>query len=637
MKAALEYRLVLGTRVDATTYADAAGRILSWARAGLSRYVCVCNVHMVMEAHDAPDFQQIVNDADLVTPDGMPLVWGLRLMGLPESPRVDGATLTLHVCEAAARENIPIALYGGTEQSAGAFAEFLRRTYPSIHIAATIIPPFRELTEEEDAAYTRQLVESGARIIFVAIGCPKQERWMAAHAGKIPAAMIGVGAALDFHAGMIHRAPKWMQTAGLEWLFRLIMEPRRLWRRYARHNPRFVGLAAQQMLGMREFTGQPVKSRPAALRAAAKPLRILNVVGIRPNFMKIAPLMREYRKHAGQFQPLLVHTGQHYDDFMSQWFFDQLGLPKPDVFLGVGSGSHAEQTARIILNMEKLLLDARPDVVMVAGDANSTMAAAIASAKLHIPVAHIEAGLRSFDRTMPEEINRLVTDSLSEYCFTVSADADANLLREGVPPENVYLVGNVMIDTLLQLKDASLKSDIRAKLGLDARYAFVTLHRPGNVDVREALNEILSAIEVVQRDIPLVFPVHPRTESRMKEFGVWDQLHRWPNLKLTAPITYLDSLNLMSGATFVLTDSGGMQEETTVLGVPCLTVRKNTERPVTITEGTNTLVGTDRDRIVAESQKILAGHGKHGRVPKYWDGKSAERIITALLDNPPRR
>ncbi len=355
-------------------------------------------------------------------------------------------------------------------------------------------------------------------------------------------------------------------------------------------------------------------------------LRIVNVVGARPNFMKMAPLMLEYRKHPDRFDPVLVHTGQHYDDNMSKLFFEQLHLPEPDVYLGVGSGSHAEQTAKVMVELEKLLVARPADLVVVVGDVNSTMAAAIVAAKLCIPVAHVEAGLRSFDRTMPEEINRLLTDALSDYCFTTSADAEDNLRREGVPAEKIFFVGNVMIDTLLRLKDAALKLNNRP----DGPYGFVTLHRPSNVDSRERLSEIISALEEI--DLPLIFPVHPRTANRLKQFGITPK-----RLRLTEPLGYLDTLNLMAGATMVLTDSGGVQEETTVLGVPCLTLRNNTERPVTITEGTNTLVGQKRERILEEAAKILAGQGKRGRAPKYWDGRAAERIVQCLLKHPPRK
>jgi UDP-N-acetylglucosamine 2-epimerase (non-hydrolysing) len=343
--------------------------------------------------------------------------------------------------------------------------------------------------------------------------------------------------------------------------------------------------------------------------------------------MKMAPLMMAYRQHPDHFAPRLVHTGQHYDANMSKLFFDQLHLPEPDVYLGIGSGSHAEQTAKVMVALEKLFLADLPDLVVVVGDVNSTMAATIVAAKLCIRVAHVEAGLRSFDRAMPEEVNRLVTDALSDYCFTTSEDAGENLRREGVAPEKIFFVGNVMIDTLLRLKDAAMKLTIRPP----GKYGFVTLHRPSNVDTKETLAEILSALEVVNKDLPLVFPVHPRTAARMKEFGLQT------GLKLIEPVGYLDSLCLLAGATLVLTDSGGVQEETTALGVPCLTIRENTERPVTITEGTNTLVGASRARIISEAAKTLTGHGKQGCVPKFWDGRAAERIVQCLLEHPPKK
>lgn len=364
-------------------------------------------------------------------------------------------------------------------------------------------------------------------------------------------------------------------------------------------------------------------------------MRIVNVVGARPNFMKMAPLMAEYTRHPDEFAPVLVHTGQHYDDNMSNLFFDELHLPKPDVYLGVGSGSHAEQTARVMIELEKLLLAQRPDLVMVVGDVNSTLAAALVAAKLCIPLAHVEAGLRSFDRTMAEEINRLVTDSLSDYCFTTCADADENLLREGIAREKIFFVGNLMIDTLLKLRDESLKSNIRGKLQLDGDYGYVTLHRASNVDSKKVLSGILSALEAIQKRVALAFPVHPRTRARLEEFGFWDRVNQWANTRIVEPLGYLDSLCLMGGAKLVLSDSGGIQEETTVLGVPCLTLRKNTDRPVTVTEGTSTLVGTDPKVIIAEATKIVEGSRKNGRVPKYWDGKAASRIIKRLLEHPP--
>jgi UDP-N-acetylglucosamine 2-epimerase (non-hydrolysing) len=290
-----------------------------------------------------------------------------------------------------------------------------------------------------------------------------------------------------------------------------------------------------------------------------------------------------------------------------------------------------------MVELEKYLTANRPDLVVVVGDVNSTMAGAIVAAKLCIPVAHVEAGLRSGDRTMPEEVNRLVTDVLSDYCFTTSPDADENLKHEGVPAEKIFFVGNVMIDTLLKLRDVAEQSDIRQRLDVTGDYGFVTLHRPGNVDVKETLLEILSALDVIQKELPLVFAVHPRTQNRLQQFGCWEELQRWPNLKLTEPLGYLDTLCLLSHAKVVLTDSGGVQEETTVLGVPCLTMRPNTERPITVTEGTNTMVGASHARIVEEAHAVLKGRGKRGRVPQYWDGRAAERIVQCLLHHPRKK
>lgn len=358
--------------------------------------------------------------------------------------------------------------------------------------------------------------------------------------------------------------------------------------------------------------------------------RILNVVGARPNFMKMAPLMWAYREYPEEFAPVLVHTGQHYDANMSDAFFQQLGLPEPNVYLGIGSGSHGEQTGRMLIELEKVMQRDRPDVVVVVGDVNSTLAAALAAAKLCIPVAHVEAGLRSFDPTMPEEINRKLTDAISNYLFITSEDARENLLREGVAAERIHFVGNVMIDTLLRMKDMARQSDVRRRLGLDGDYGLVTLHRPSNVDEQATLAGILRALRVIQEELPLVFAVHPRTRTRMEQFGFWQQVTAWPNLKLTEPLPYLDSLCLMQQARLVLTDSGGVQEETTALGVPCLTLRKNTERPVTVTEGTNTLVGTDPDRILQTAREAIRGQGKRGRMPKFWDGQAARRIVEVL-------
>jgi UDP-N-acetylglucosamine 2-epimerase (non-hydrolysing) len=342
--------------------------------------------------------------------------------------------------------------------------------------------------------------------------------------------------------------------------------------------------------------------------------------------MKIAPLLRELRGREA-FSVCLVHTGQHYDAAMSESFFADLGIPAPDHNLGVGSATHAEQTAEVLRRMEPILLRERPDVVVVVGDVNSTLAASLAAAKLCIPVAHVEAGLRSFDRTMPEEINRLVTDSLSDLLFTTEPAGRENLQREGIPASKIHFVGNVMIDTLLANLERSKRLRVAERLGLDkGGYAVLTLHRPSNVDQPERLGALFSLLEKIHQEIPVVFPVHPRTAAAIaRTLG-----GAAPRLLTTEPLGYLEFLRLMADAKLVLTDSGGIQEETTVLGVPCLTLRDNTERPVTVTHGTNTVVGSNPELILAEVQKILSGAGKRGSIPEGWDGGAARRIVDIL-------
>jgi UDP-N-acetylglucosamine 2-epimerase (non-hydrolysing) len=360
-------------------------------------------------------------------------------------------------------------------------------------------------------------------------------------------------------------------------------------------------------------------------------LRIINIVGARPNLPKIAPLIREMQHHP-EIEPILVHTGQHYDENLSNVFFRQMGIPDPHINLGVGSGTHAEQTAEILRRVEPLLFEKHPDVVLVVGDVNSTIAVSLAAAKLGISVAHVEAGLRSFDRSMPEEINRVLTDALAKYLFATEDDAVENLLKEGRPRELIHLVGNVMIDSLLHFLPFAQQSRIGDDLGLhDGKgwqsFGVLTLHRPSNVDSTEKLTEILGAIDTVARQLPIVFPVHPRTQQRLAQSGV--KYH--PQLRLIPPLGYLDFLCLLSKATLALTDSGGIQEETTALGVPCLTLRENTERPVTVSCGTNVLVGTNPSKIVKATEQILRGDGKRGGMPSLWDGHAAERIVEILL------
>ncbi len=379
--------------------------------------------------------------------------------------------------------------------------------------------------------------------------------------------------------------------------------------------------------------------------------KAIHVVGARPNFVKVTPVLKEMRR-LPVFEPVLVHTGQHYDYSMSKAFFEDLELSPPDIYLGVGSGSHAEQVAKIMLAFEKVCIEQKPELVVVYGDVNSTLACSVVAAKLCLPICHVEAGLRSFDRSMPEEINRIVTDSLSDYLFTTCQDANINLRTEGVSKEKIHFVGNVMVDTLMQFREKARRSEALEKLGLVkksaggncqeiAEYATLTLHRPPNVDNEKILQNILEAIKVVAKEIPVIFPIHPRTKKQMDifTFGHYLSTFSYPEqqsvpigcgIHATNPLGYLDFIHLVANSKFVLTDSGGLQEETTVLGIPCLTLRENTERPVTVAEGTNVIVGNERAKIISESFKILGGKGKKGKLPRFWDGKASERIVKIL-------
>lgn len=355
-------------------------------------------------------------------------------------------------------------------------------------------------------------------------------------------------------------------------------------------------------------------------------MHVAHVIGARPNFMKVSPVHAALA--ARGVRQTLIHTGQHYDEKMSDVFFDELRLPRPEVNLNVGSGTHAVQTGEVMIRIEPVLQELHPDWVLVYGDVNSTMAATLVSAKLRIRIAHVEAGLRSRDRTMPEEINRIVTDQLAELLFTPSADADANLAREGISAERIRMVGNVMIDTLVRLlPDARTRwSELRDRWQLD-RFALATLHRPSNVDETSTLGPLLGALADISRELPVVFPMHPRTRESIRRAGC-----SFPDSMIVVdPLGYLDFLALQERATVVITDSGGLQEETTFLGIPCLTMRANTERPVTVTLGTNTLIGDDLELLRAEVRAVLEGRGKRGAIPPLWDGRAGERIADVLL------
>ncbi len=367
-----------------------------------------------------------------------------------------------------------------------------------------------------------------------------------------------------------------------------------------------------------------------------RPLRLLCIVGARPNFMKIAPLMRVFRQSPDVFDARLVHTGQHYDEAMKDAFFRQLRIPEPDIDLGVGSGSHAVQTAEIMRRFEPVVDELAPDLVLVVGDVNSTIACALVASKKGIGVVHVEAGLRSWDRRMPEEINRVLTDQISDLLFTTEPDGAANLLREGVAAERIHFVGNVMIDTLFANREhavpaAQTLARIPGFASPEEGFGVLTLHRPSNVDDPAVLTRLLETLSDLSRRLPLVFPVHPRTRARIADAGLLDQLAA-SRIALTEPLPYLDLLGLMLDARLVLTDSGGLQEETTALGVPCITLRENTERPITVEQGTNTVVGTDPVAIRTSFDAVLGGGGKAGRSPELWDGRAAERIAAVLAN-----
>ncbi len=384
-------------------------------------------------------------------------------------------------------------------------------------------------------------------------------------------------------------------------------------------------------------------------------LTIMTIAGARPNFMKVASIteaVKAHNEHKGtpEINHILVHTGQHYDQKLSKCFFDELRLPRPDINLEVGSGSHAVQTAEIMKRFEPVLLQELPDILIVVGDVNSTVACTLVASKIQYPedshltrgmnrplIVHVEAGLRSGDRSMPEEINRILTDALSDILFLTEEDAENNLRAEGIPEDRFLMVGNVMIDTLQRHIEQANERNVREELNIPEKYALVTMHRPSNVDSKDTLKPLLDCLIEISSMIPVVFPVHPRTKNSMTGLGLWDDFSSHKDIMLLDPLTYLDFLNLMSHASLVLTDSGGIQEETTSLQVPCITMRENTERPITVTLGTNYLVGTNPEEIIKVAKDILNGKGKRGQVPPLWDGKAGERIIQELVSRWDRK
>jgi len=368
-----------------------------------------------------------------------------------------------------------------------------------------------------------------------------------------------------------------------------------------------------------------------------KQKKIVIIVGARPNFVKVAPIMKALNNHNNNnpnshIDAILVHTGQHYDYAMSQIFFDELEIPQPDIHLGIGSGTHAEQTGRTMIEIEKILVAEKPQLLMVVGDVNATLASSLAAAKLNIPIAHVEAGMRSFDRSIPEEINRLITDHLSEFLFTTSAYDDDNLMNEGIPPTRIYRVGNIVADSLLQNREIAARSGILAKLGLNKQsYALMTLHRPSNVDEKSVLENILKAVVEISQMIPVVFPVHLRTKKNIDSFGLKSLIVGGnSHIILTDPLGYLSLVNLETESKFVITDSGGIQVETTILGVPCLTILDSPIWRITHDMGTNILVGNNPDKLKAEVSRLLNDSAHLGQIPDLWDGRTAERIIEIL-------
>ncbi len=358
--------------------------------------------------------------------------------------------------------------------------------------------------------------------------------------------------------------------------------------------------------------------------------KIISVVGARPNFMKVAPVHKAFQIYKNQVEHLICHTGQHYDKKMSKIFFEDLEMPVPDFYLGVGSGSHAEQTAKVMIEFEKVLNNERPDLIIVVGDVNSTVACSLVAAKLNIKVAHVEAGLRSFDRTMPEEINRLLTDAISDYLFVSEKSGLKNLGNEGVSEDKIYFVGNVMIDSLIHYLSKAEKSPVLKDYSLNpSEYILVTLHRPSNVDSKDFLKDLIALFEKLAEKRKIIFPVHPRTKKNLEDSGYINNISK--NIILTEPIGYIDFLALTKNSGLIITDSGGIQEESTYLGIQCITVRNNTERPITVEVGTNHLIGTDLNSVEKCALDILSGKIKEGKIPEMWDGRTSERIVKYLL------
>jgi UDP-N-acetylglucosamine 2-epimerase (non-hydrolysing) len=671
---------LMGAPVGVVTEAYAVETIIGAAETGRGHWTITVNLDHLRRYHCDPVAKVLIDDADLVVADGMPLIWASRIAGEPLPERVSGSSMVWSICELACARGQSVFLLGGDPGVAMRAADVFRCRYPGLDIAGTACPPVGfEHDERELERIRREVCEAAPQIVFVALGFPKQDLLIRSLRSSLPnAAFLGVGISLSYATGDLSRAPDWLCSLGLEWAYRLSQEPTfSLIRRYvvdglpfavrlmasairqrsrrvpehgsqgpageslattapetaseSRFEAEIPGFQPRRKI-VRSPSGRAIRPVAAMLDddIHSKPLEecptsIAYVIGARPNFVKMAPVISELRRRLPDVRHTLIHTGQHYDRLMSDVFLEELGVPEPDHMLGVGSASHAVQTARVMERIEPVLEEERPDLLIVPGDVNSTLAATLVAVKLGIPVAHLEAGLRSFDRTMPEEINRIVADEFSDHLFLHSEEAIVNLRAEGIPEERMHFVGNTMIDSLVAVEERFRNTDAASAHGLAVGdYLLVTLHRPALVD-GPLLAEVIAHLSDVSRELPVLFPVHPRTRKTMESMG----LDSTRAIRVTEPVSYLEFLSLEADARAVLTDSGGVQEETTYLGVPCFTLRDNTERPVTIRAGTNTLLGLDPGRIAEilpalEQPKIISVP------PDRWDGRAAERIGDVL-------
>ena len=598
---------LFGVEVDAVTLGGAVEAARHIVRAGVPSQHVVLNAAKVVAIHDDPALRDVIRSCAMVNADGIAIVLAARVLGTPLPARVTGIDLFEALVGAAATDGDSIFLLGARPEVVTQVADELRRRHPGLVIAGTADGYW-----DDDAAVIAQVRAAAPQYLFLAVPSPRKEFWLRDHLDALGVPFVmGVGGSFDVVAGVVSRAPVLVQRLGMEWCWRL------------------AAGAAPDVEALPR--GQHEVPRAACARVVGKETSVNCVViaGARPNFMKVAPLLRELARRAVPAE--LVHTGQHYDRNMSELFFEELGIGQPGANFDVRSGSHAVQTAQVMVHFEEWL-DEHPaiDTVIVAGDVNSTVACALVAAKREMPVAHVEAGLRSFDRSMPEEINRIVVDALSTWLLTPSADADENLRREGVREDRIFRVGNIMVDSLFWSLDQARARSLPCGLSRDERFALVTLHRPGLVDDPARLQGVLTALgragtfPSCSHCTLVRLPQSTNSGSRRSSIGS----------SVLEPQGYLDFLALESSAALVLTDSGGVQEETTMLGVPCLTLRENTERPVTVTEGTNRVVGLDGPTILEIARRTLE-QPPPARRPALWDGDAARRIVDVLEQGAP--